>query len=92
MFFGCKNAPFVLFELGDREGRRTGIKFRKAHQILKRWPEGIRTSGTLSNGDGVADGQPCHPERSEASPCPARQALRGVYPESIRFAQGKLRE
>jgi len=33
----------------------------------------------------------CHPERSEGSLCPANQTLRGVYPEPIRFAQGKLR-
>ena len=38
--------------------------------------------------DGVAGGQPCHAERSEASRCPARETLRGVYPERQRRAQG----
>ena len=57
--FGCKNTLFVLFVPGCREGRRTGIKLRKAHQM----PCGY----VLSNGDGAADGQACHAERSEAS-------------------------
>jgi hypothetical protein len=29
MFFGGKNAPFGPFELGDREGRRTGINLSR---------------------------------------------------------------
>jgi hypothetical protein len=58
--FGCKNAPFVPFEPGDREG--------------------------------AAGGQPCHAERCEASLCPARQTLRGVYPERSEWAQGDSEE
>ena len=33
-FLDCKNAPIVPFKPGDREGRRTGINRRKAHQML----------------------------------------------------------
>src|SRR6266699_1801828 len=34
------------------------------------------------------DVQPCHAERSEASRCPSRQTLRGVYTEWNECAQG----
>jgi len=30
----------------------------------------------------------CHAERSEASRCPSRETLRGVYPRAKRRAQG----
>jgi hypothetical protein len=33
-------------------------------------------------------GEPCHAERSEASLCPSRQSLRGVYTERSECAQG----
>ena len=48
------------------------------------WPEGVRASGTLSNGDGADDGQHCHAERSEASLCPARQTFAAAQGDTER--------
>ncbi len=36
--------------------------------------EGASTSGTLSNSDGAADGQPCHAEHIRYTQCKLREA------------------
>jgi hypothetical protein len=47
-------------------------------------------SGTLSEGDGAAEGQPCHAERSEASQGPARQTFAVAQGDTMRKFRSML--